>query len=719
MFCIHCGNLIPDGAKFCPECGNAVQSFIHEEATDGSPDTKSRLSQKAAEVPCYRLSILHPSQPFAVNPPMKICIDGTIKHSVENGEELTLSLPEGLHSLEIASSIRKKEVEIRLHEDTVLVLSRNRMTGAIQADVEAYKPADVENTQHETDTYPEYFEDEEGDEPDLEDETCYREENEEAIVAGGAIDRRVPLNPPLSGSNGRQISFFRENPGKVICIGIFAVIFATIIGWLIWVFVSFPRVSISDVLECMSLSEMTTEVSLGSTFDQDDLAITPVEVTYASNGIYYDNYGEPYVSIALDITCVSGTWQPEYQNITFWLDNSAAWSQPDYNRTEIKRGETARYTFAQPLITSSTQDVDMRLILECKTGATVNLYFTVEGIQDFFDGASSGNMASGDEAANYTSVNEGEKENSLPGDRVVTYNPATHIQRTTLDPKGYNVEIYFEIPVFEDSGAGYRKINAFFHGLQDEFLEQGDKTLASVWENLAVPNANTYSDISTAQISEWTDDIVSVSLSYFYYMGGVTDYGISTYNFNVDTGEQLRLTDLINGTETEIKEVIVQAIIQEYPALVTRPDVLDNIRNHDLETFNFYITNGHIHVCFSKYEIADGAAGVFDVELKSMDGDVSSENDALVYFVEYCDTEYFSKADLTGFDADMCRIARNGIYARSGRIFQDEALQEYFAQYSWYIPTIAADAFTEDMLNDYQIANRDLIIQYETEQGYR
>lgn len=82
-------------------------------------------------------------------------------------------------------------------------------------------------------------------------------------------------------------------------------------------------------------------------------------------------------------------------------------------------------------------------------------------------------------------------------------------------------------------------------------------------------------------------------------------------------------------------------------------------------------------------------------------------------------SRYLSKSDLHGLSAEQCRIARNEIYARHGRIFQDEGLQAYFNQFSWYQPTIPADAFQESMLNAYEIANRDLIVEYEKEQGYR
>lgn len=83
------------------------------------------------------------------------------------------------------------------------------------------------------------------------------------------------------------------------------------------------------------------------------------------------------------------------------------------------------------------------------------------------------------------------------------------------------------------------------------------------------------------------------------------------------------------------------------------------------------------------------------------------------------DTKYITKKDLEGFTAEQCRLARNEIYARHGRKFADKALQEYFDSKHWYIPLIEPEDFTENMLNDYEKANRDLIIEYEKEKGFR
>lgn len=95
------------------------------------------------------------------------------------------------------------------------------------------------------------------------------------------------------------------------------------------------------------------------------------------------------------------------------------------------------------------------------------------------------------------------------------------------------------------------------------------------------------------------------------------------------------------------------------------------------------------------------------------------EMDPLEYFIVYSNETYFSLEDIEGFDADQCRIARNGVYARHGRKFKDQALTDYFSQYSWYTPTVESDNFSESVLNEIEKANLTLVIEFEEMQGYR
>lgn len=76
------------------------------------------------------------------------------------------------------------------------------------------------------------------------------------------------------------------------------------------------------------------------------------------------------------------------------------------------------------------------------------------------------------------------------------------------------------------------------------------------------------------------------------------------------------------------------------------------------------------------------------------------------------------KSELAGFSAEQCRLARNEIYAKHGRMFDDAGLQNYFNSRSWYHGTIPAKQFNDNMLSDIEIQNRNLIIAFEKEMGY-
>lgn len=72
------------------------------------------------------------------------------------------------------------------------------------------------------------------------------------------------------------------------------------------------------------------------------------------------------------------------------------------------------------------------------------------------------------------------------------------------------------------------------------------------------------------------------------------------------------------------------------------------------------------------------------------------------YILADSGTELLTMEDLKGLSTEECKIARNEIYARH-----------------WYYGTIDSGDFNESDLSETEIANRDLIVQYEEEKGYR
>lgn len=79
------------------------------------------------------------------------------------------------------------------------------------------------------------------------------------------------------------------------------------------------------------------------------------------------------------------------------------------------------------------------------------------------------------------------------------------------------------------------------------------------------------------------------------------------------------------------------------------------------------------------------------------------------YIIPDSSSRYLSLTDLRGLSKDQLRLARNEIYARHGRKFQSQELQDYFNAKSWYRGTIEPDQFNEKMLNSYEKENIKLI----------
>lgn len=89
------------------------------------------------------------------------------------------------------------------------------------------------------------------------------------------------------------------------------------------------------------------------------------------------------------------------------------------------------------------------------------------------------------------------------------------------------------------------------------------------------------------------------------------------------------------------------------------------------------------------------------------------------YVIPYSDTQMLTESDLVGLTKEECRIARNEIYARHGRMFSDPDLQSYFNSMSWYDGYLTADEFDESVLSQTEKDNLNTIAAYESKQGWR
>lgn len=112
-----------------------------------------------------------------------------------------------------------------------------------------------------------------------------------------------------------------------------------------------------------------------------------------------------------------------------------------------------------------------------------------------------------------------------------------------------------------------------------------------------------------------------------------------------------------------------------------------------------------------------------DYDEDSNDYSYNDEDDysSTDYILLNSDERYIDKSELSSLGQWQLRLARNEIYARYGYSFEDEELRRYFLNKSWYEEdsSINKDTWSDDSLNEYEKANRDLIVSYEEEMGYR
>ncbi len=80
------------------------------------------------------------------------------------------------------------------------------------------------------------------------------------------------------------------------------------------------------------------------------------------------------------------------------------------------------------------------------------------------------------------------------------------------------------------------------------------------------------------------------------------------------------------------------------------------------------------------------------------------------------DTRYITKSDLIGKTKEEVAYIRNEIYARHGYVFKNQEYQNYFENKSWYR---ANPYFDESEFSYIEAANKDFIVEYEKDRGWR
>ena len=295
-----------------------------------------------------------------------------------------------------------------------------------------------------------------------------------------------------------------------------------------------------------------------------------------------------------------------------------------------------------------------------------------------------------------------------------------------LDGDGY--KHCYHIPQFNLHGNSAQQINKRIYNQCNRIL---DEVYSSIYE---------YGWAESMQVVYtwgYRNDLASVLISNQFDWGGVDYY---VYTTSVTTGQEASINELLAVFDMDREEFydLVHDRLKQYwdeRSELRTPsgdEFFDECVRRTLSDANVYQaipyinSNGGLSFVANIYSVAGAdsylhlinAEGEIEADYlectqKHTYSSLVSMDDPLEYFIENCGRMYFTKADIQSFDEEMCLYARNAIYAKSGWIFNDDNLKNYFSKYTWYHPTISPESFTEDLLNSYQIANRYLIVNHE------
>ena len=94
-------------------------------------------------------------------------------------------------------------------------------------------------------------------------------------------------------------------------------------------------------------------------------------------------------------------------------------------------------------------------------------------------------------------------------------------------------------------------------------------------------------------------------------------------------------------------------------------------------------------------------------------GKVRADAKAYEFLVPDADICYLTYEEIQDMPLQVVCYAKNEIYARRGRIFDSQELNDYFYSKPWYYGRILPEDFSSDVFNKYELANITLLDGYE------
>ena len=195
----------------------------------------------------------------------------------------------------------------------------------------------------------------------------------------------------------------------------------------------------------------------------------------------------------------------------------------------------------------------------------------------------------------------------------------TPMDHSLMDANGQRA-IHVVYDLIEVSGApGADRINTIITGNYHDYFVP---SMPELEKYVGGPGSGSLYDYFKASVSYNKNGIFSARLDYEYNFGGVNMYGTCPYNFDITSGADLYLSDVLpNVDEATLVNTAKDRLIDyaeknrmEYEGVIS--DIYARFADTytTSDTLPFYIAeDGECILCFDKYDLTYGAAGEFIV----------------------------------------------------------------------------------------------------------
>lgn len=189
---------------------------------------------------------------------------------------------------------------------------------------------------------------------------------------------------------------------------------------------------------------------------------------------------------------------------------------------------------------------------------------------------------------------------------------------TKNSAKATVAEISFEVPVF--SSDGYKMITEAMNEKKENFFEEKEELfIYHVSEGEESDYREGYFPYyCTSSIGKiyCMNGYCSVQTNFEWYAGGVSSHDLIPYNFSIESGEEITLSEVFQIQEDELKKMIWSEVDKQGIEYDDFGKAI--IDAYEMDEFRFYFDNTGIYIVFVTGEISYTAAGCITIPVKSI-----------------------------------------------------------------------------------------------------